>query len=313
MTYETFSAYADQTIKQMYFYCSIIMVPIGLSIHLFDIILCSGKELEKNNIGFQFRISTFFNAIALAWNIIIYRYLPTSGIDIESYSNVSCALFVYVSRVLQQIPIYIIVLFSYSAYFTLVHPSKTEKLNKKSMFVKHVLIIISFCLILNISSSIRYLKIVNSTNNRSSLKCSQTNAYEVISPITTSILRCFLPFILIVKDGVKIVYILAKPKLASNVSIDEEIKLAISFGVFWIIFLVFNLPLACVQLITVFYVNVYQYSSDSDIMISLRLAHDYSRVLGYSFYFLITLFNIIFNKIKTQIIQEKLNYLISWF
>lgn len=298
-------------LSDLYFYCSYIMVPIGLSILSLDFILSKSREFKKNNSGFQFRVYNAINALAFVWSIIIYRYLPSVGIDIASYSQISCVLFFYISRVLQQIPLLLVPLYSCIYYLTLIYPSKVAFINKKSNLMLCLLFITFVCLVLNIFNAIRYLEVKNSTNV-TTYKCISTNVNEVVSLFMAAFLRFFLPFFLTIYFGTSITLKLIKPKLLTNASIKNEIQLAISIVFFHILFLTFNSPLACMQIIKSIYKYIYEYQPESATLITINVYYEYTRILAWSFYVIPTLFNIVFNKIKIKIITKKLNLLMLY-
>lgn len=129
MSNQLYQHYVEQTINKLYFYCSVTIIPFGIIVFCVDFIGTRSKEFNKNNIRFSSALFYITNSLVLIWCFVIYKYLRTIGIDIESFSSISCALFVYTSRVLEQIPVLSIALSTHVYYMTVIYPSKISIIN----------------------------------------------------------------------------------------------------------------------------------------------------------------------------------------
>ena len=70
---DEYNAYfaAEKLKLNIYFYASVIIIPIGLLLNLKTFL---AFRAEKKDIEFQFRLTILFNVIAIVWNIYVYRY-----------------------------------------------------------------------------------------------------------------------------------------------------------------------------------------------------------------------------------------------
>ena len=299
MNSDQYSQYTQSKSLNIYFYASVIIVPIGILLNLKSFLLFH-EDRVKNQISFQYRTVIIFKVVTFFWSIVIYRYLPLSGINLDTYSQITCALFTYISRVLQQIPFYILTYLAYLNYLSVIHSPNFKRLNKNSNFVLSVILIIFILLIFNIPSSINHIKVYNNTYyNTSIVKCvSYSNTISAIGLFVTSFIRFFFPFIVVNIYNFKSLNYLISIKKSNNASLDDEKKLAFTFIFFDILSAVFNLPLACLQIILG--VNQYElnYSIDTLNESNISIIYEITRILAWSYYFFPNLLAFFFNKIE---------------
>ena len=140
----------------LFFYGTTVAVPIGLVFNSIEFAVLTSKDFEKTNFGFQMNLQVISSSFSLAWNFIVYKYLPSIGLRIDSFSSITCCLFVYLSRVIQSLPLYTQVLVSFMNYLSVAYTSKFNRLNKQSYFVSFFVLIFIMLCVLNALNSIRY-------------------------------------------------------------------------------------------------------------------------------------------------------------
>lgn len=285
--------------QRIYMYGSLLMVPIGLTLNIFQFIVFRAEDFKRSNIGFLMNSLVVSDSLALFWNFVIYQYLPSIGSDISLFSSVSCALISYLSRVIQQIPLFFQAFISFVNYLSVSSPNKFAKINKKIYLIFSFSTILLVVSILNLPSSLRYLQdeISSTSSNNLFRTCRVTNIINIISTIETALLRSVLPFLLINTLNILTIIKLVKSKLTFNFNLESEKRFASILAILGVIFFVFNFPLSCLQITQIFYQYIYKYPYDSDTMVNIRFLHNCSRAFAWIYYGIGFFINIIFNKI----------------
>lgn len=288
--------YDNETVERIFFYTSICLVPFGTILNFLQVIVFSTKDFKKSNIGFLMNILTFLETIALIWSIFIFKYLPLIGINVSSYSDYACVLFVYFVRIIQELPLYYQAFISFINFTSVAYPAKYKSFCKKKNFIFCLIGIIIFTLIANIPNLFRNIISQNVTKNVSTTQiCIATNETDLISSIDFSLFRFFVPFIILIALNTLSVRKLIKLRSNLNLSLKKEIRFAkILFVLVWL-FCLFNLPLSIVVIVQI----VYQYfmNSNSSQLDSINFLIDITRLLAWSYYGFGFLINIGFNRI----------------
>jgi hypothetical protein len=287
--------YENETVVRIFFYASIYLVPFGTILNFLQVIVFSTKDFKKSNIGFLMNILTFLETLALIWSIVIFKYLSLIGINVSSYSDLSCVLFLYFVRIIQEIPLYYQAFISFINFISVAYPAKYKSFCKKKNFIFCLIGIIVFNLIANIPNLFRNIIIQNTTNVSTTQICIATNETDLISSIDFSLFRFFVPFIILIALNTLSVRKLIKLRSNLNLSLKKEIRFAkILFVLVWL-FCLFNLPLSIVVIIQI----VYQYFnvSNSSQLNSINFLIDITRVLAWSYYGFGFLINVVFNRI----------------
>ena len=302
MDNQAYSEWIRNSTNTMFFYSAVVIVPIGLILNLIEFLVFRSKDFEKANFGFLMNLSILTNSFSLVWSFIFFKYLPSIGIPIDSFSWFTCSLFLFFSRVSQQIPLYIQALISFLNYLSVAYPAKFISLNKKSHFIYMFFLVLVVVLLLNVSSAIRYLTpIANSTNQT----CTASNTVNIVSICIHIVLRCVVPFFLINFINYLTVRNIIRPRTALNFSINKEIRYGKVCACMGLIFVIFNFPLSCIQITLIVYQLVYEYP-DIYTLLTLRLAFDCSRVFAWTYYSMGFFINILFNKIFRKNLFKKM-------
>lgn len=90
-------------LNRVYFYGSVLVVPIGLTLNILQFIVYMSKDFKKANIGFLMRIYTVSESIALFWGNVVYLYLPSIEYDLSKVSFIFCFLDHFLLRVFIEI------------------------------------------------------------------------------------------------------------------------------------------------------------------------------------------------------------------
>lgn len=296
MNNQSYSQQITDITIQMYFYSSVILIPIGILLNIFEFIIFQSKEFKKANFGFLMSLHVLLKSFSLSYSIIIYKYLPLIGFNLNTYSNISCFLFVYTARVIQQLPIYIQTFISFTSYLNITYHSKFISLNKKFKLLICIALISIIIAILNMPNAFRTLIISNQTN----LTCVASQTMNTVSVTLTAFLRCIIPFLMNVVLNVLTLKSLIKPRNVLNFPIENEIKFGYTLTILSLIFLVFNLPLFCLQIVYIIYLYIYSFDNNSSTMITISFLYDCSRLLAWSYYSIGVFIDLLANQIFRQ-------------
>ena len=291
----------EKITNEMYFYASVIIVPLGLILNGIKFYTFGSSKFKKINMGFLMRSLGLFESVALFWNIVIYKYLSLNDINIIPASSISCILIGYLARVFQIIPLLIQAFISLVNYLSVTNPAKMIYLSKKSHLIMSILIISLFCFLINIPSAIRYVE-STTFNNKTIQVCSASPSMTILSTLISAFTRCILPFLLINIINIFTVKALIRPRSMLNIPTENEKKFAKTLICLGLIFFLFNFPLSCVQIVVIIYEFTYDYSLDSSTMINLNLILDITRIIGWSYYGIGFFVNLTFNKVFRNVL-----------
>ncbi len=104
----------------------------------------------KVSIGFMMKTFVIFDTIALVWSFVIFQYLPSIGLDPSIMSSFTCHTFFYISRIIQEIPLFIQAFISFINYLGVCYQSKFLYLKKKFNLYISFMVIILFISFVNI-------------------------------------------------------------------------------------------------------------------------------------------------------------------
>ena len=248
------------------------------------------------------------DSIALFWNFFIYKYLQCIlDFDIPSYSAISCALFVYVARIIQQTPLLFQAFISFVNYLSVAYPSRHITFNKKPKLISSFFLIIIFLFIINIPNSINFFSVSDSNTTTTNQICTTTYLIAIISTSEYSFVRFVLPLILIVTLNALNLNSLIKSRVNLNLSLDREKRFGIILLILGLLFLLFNLPFFCSTLIQIIFQSIYFYPADSVPMIYIKFINSCTQAFSWIYYMMGFFINISFNKI----FQQRLKNIIS--
>lgn len=292
MDNQTYSNWEQKTTNEIFYFCSIVMVPIGLCFNLVEFLVFRSKDFEKANFGFLMNMSILVNSFSLFWSVIVFKLLPSINIQIDSFSSVTCSLYQYFSRIVQQIPLYIQAFISFINYLSVAHPARFISINKKSYFILIFFSILIGLSVINLPSSIKYLTPVANSTSQS---CTASNTIFIVSTLIHIILRCVIPFLIISLNNYFTVSALIRPRNLLNFPTDNERKFGKVCLILGFVFLLFNFPLFCIQMTLVVVQYFKDYSADSLKMITF--VFNCSRVLAWSYYALGLFINVSVNEL----------------
>lgn len=285
--------------EQLSLYCSIIIVPTGLTLNTIQFVVFLSKDFKKSNIGFLMNTFVLADSFSLIWNYIVYQYLPLIGYNFQLYSNLSCILFVYVSRIIQQIPLYFQALISFINFLNICYPTRFVKL-KKTHIILYFYTIVVFIIMVNLPSAFKSIKIVEENISNSTLthvKCEASDLMTVIATLDNAIVRCIIPLILIFVLNYFNLKEIVKLRRNLNMSLKREIRFGITLALIGLVFFLFNFPMSCLQILLIIYDYFYKYSLDSNLVELVSFVFECTRSLSISYYAIGIFINISFNKL----------------
>ena len=265
----------------------------------------SSKNFRKTHIGFLASSLAFVDTVGLVWNFLVYKYLPLVGYSLDVVAPFTCFTFQWISRVLQQMPLYVQFLITLVNYLKVISPYDHKYLNRKSM-VSLIIFIMFICEgFVNSSNMFRYLSfkkiMVNTSGNESlmhtSVSCGSSNTMGIVSNFATSLLRSFIPSILMaVLEYLTFVHLInSKKKFATN--LKKEKAFAKVLFILDIIFFIFNVPLSCTEILTAVLKNILLLPANNKAMALANLLHGFANSWAYVFYLMPFFINLIFNHV----------------
>jgi len=299
--------YQNQFIKSLYFYSSVLIVPMGILLNLIQIRVFSSKEFTKSNIGFLMNTFVILQSLALIWTIIVFRYLTVIGINISNLSEFTCVTFLNIVRIIQEIPLFFQTFVSFINYLSVAYPSMYKIFLKKRNIIFCLIGIIIFIFVANIPNLFRNIVTLNTTNLSNTQICIATNQADMISSIDFALFRFFIPFILFILINILSIKTIMKSKRNLKVTLKKEIAFSKVLIYLGCLFFLFNFPLSFIVIIQI----IYQYfiSSSTSQLNYINFLIDCSRIFAWSYYgcgfFINSIFNKRFRKILIQIIVIK--------
>lgn len=295
-------AWNKNIIEDVFFYSSVVLVPVGVVLNGLQIKVFSAKDFKKCNFGFLMKAYVIFDTFALVWSFVIFQYMPLIGLDPSTISHFSCYTFYYVSRIIQEIPLFMQAFISLVNYLGVCYQSKFTCLKKKSnLFISFCLTVL-FISFINIPNVFRELKmektlsdgnIFSSSNNKT---CVSVGLFHIISSSETALLRSVLPVMFISILSVLNIKAITKSKRDLRLDLKREKRFAYVLTFLAFLYLIFNLPLACIQIIEIIYVDIVKTATPRTI-ITIEMVYDVCRAWAFVYYGVGFFGNILFNKI----------------
>jgi hypothetical protein len=265
----------------------------------------SSKNFSKTHIGFLASSLAFVDTVGLIWNFVVYKCLPLMGYGLDIVVPFTCFTFQWISRVLQQIPLYVQLLITLVNYLKVISPFKHKYLNKKSTILQIIFTMIICDGFINSTNMFRYLSfkkmlLNSSSSNQSTMQtivsCGSSNTMGIVSNFITSLLRSFIPSIMmVVLNYLTFVHLInSKKKFASN--LKKEKAFAKVLFILDIIFFIFNVPLSCTEILTAVFKNILLLPANNKAMALANLLHGFANTWAYFFYVMPFFINLIFNQ-----------------
>ena len=314
----------SKTIEAVYFYACCILGPLGLISNILTIYIFTRPRLFKTNFGFLSALLSILNPICLLWNLFIYKYLPIKGFDISKMSPVGCSLLQYLSRLLQQIPLYLQLVIAFEIYVKIAYPFKFKLLRKKQNLVLiYGIMVIAVALFLSVNT-IKYqtfsytysnvtVLVENSTNHtiiqmvQVSVSCIANNIVNIVAFFTSSFSRVIITTATMGCLDILTCLTLIKNKKKLNASKKKEFQFAVICLINDVLFFLFECPLSVTEILTVVYSNILLYPSSSFEVATIGLIHSFTNVLSFSYLVMPFFINIIFNKLFIALFYETIS------
>jgi hypothetical protein len=332
---ETNYNYEDLTnkkISRLYLHFIVVFVPFGILFNsLAGAIFCRPK-LKSNSICFLYVTLIICDTFSLIWSFVVYKYLPTIGIDFSIYSKSACSLFVLLSRVAQHAPAFIQVFITLNQYIRVKYPLKKVKyFSKKKYLLVEVMLIYMLVAIANVENVFRRLQVSseinatadpkstsNSANASFSKACIASSRVSISADLVSSMMRTFIPFTIMLVLNLLMIRTLRLSKLSlkrsnlqprlstSNsastanysISFRRERILAVNLVMLNLIFFLFNFPLSITYILTNLFKYYYKLSnSTSSFMSELNYIHSIANSLAYVYCSMSFFTNLAFNSL----------------
>jgi len=290
-------------IEDIYFYSSTIIVPIGLLLNLLQIIVFSSKSFRKLNIGFMMIVYVSFDSLALFWNFVIYGYLGSIANSFSNLSSITCSLFQYISRVIQQLPFYFQSFISFLSFLSINYPQKYNQFNKISNHICSIITIIVSLFMVNIPNAFKYIEISNNNSTNITSSCVSTNLMYQISTIETAILRCFVPLLLIIIFNYFSIKKLFESRRNLHVDLKREKRFCFILIISSFVFFLFNFPFNYTTVLQL----VLNHSKNTNSKY-VSFVHNCTRAFSWNYYGIGFIINILSNKLFRQVFIKILTF-----
>ena len=218
--------------------------------------------------------------------------MPLIHLNLALVSPFTCFIFKWISRILQQVPLYTQALITLLNFLRVKYPRRFFFLNKKINIIYIMILMLIFEGIVNIPNLFQYIKYQNNTNV---LSCATSNTMSIVSNFTTSMLRSIIPAIFMIILDIFTIKILFLSKKKISKSLRKHKAFAIVLLILDSIFFLFNLPLSCTEILVATYQNILLYPSTNNTMTLIYLLHAFANTIAYFYYLMPFFIHLVFN------------------
>jgi hypothetical protein len=306
-------AYLTNLFDTVDFWFLILTVPLGVVLNLFAIYVFSRPNLNKTTMGFFYMNLSGWTAAVLLYFFFVQNSAKTMKYDITKYTPLGCAFYMFIRRVIREVPPWIEVLITIDRFIAVCHPTKFKFMKNKLVLLGLIfgtivcLGILSYqnfdyTLIYSYKNTTVFDQTTNSTiykNVVSKVSCSQDIYGRFYADIVSAILRAVAPAIVLMIFSI----LLVKKVLDSKKSLQKESgktdKASAQFTrsvlnmniIFWAL----NVPESIVYFIKNFY-NITT-SADPYIVGIINNSYTFSYVIANLYYNLKFFSYLFFNKL----------------
>lgn len=247
------------------------VVPIGIVTNILAWYIFSRKALNSKDVkhGHMNGLLCFFNMLALSSSILLTQFLPFFNIYLVRLSDPACKLFNLWLRFTLQVPSCHQCLVTFLFYLSIKYPAKSKFMYEKGFILKSMTVMFAFVLLANseyfwyyltitLTTSTYYDPVLNQTMNQtvvSSVTCGSGYIAAMAGDYINILMRCFLPFIILLVLNTLILQQVAKTKrnisdpgslqAAQNKKNKNEVRFGRILLFLNFLFLIMYLPWAC--------------------------------------------------------------------
>lgn len=301
--------FAKQTAKDMNYFFSIIILPIGVILNLISVYVFLRRSLNTNtNMGFLCAVLCAFNVVALSSATIINALL-FNEIKVEDNSLSACKFFGLWTRWILHLPSFQQVFMSIDIYISVTYPNRFKNFRSKKNYTKLIIVMVLLTFLINITylfnnydiSSLdtsTYNNLTNLTDNTTTdtITCSGFEGVELLADIINVLMRCLIPFSIMLVLNILMSKNLFRSKrlIIRKGSMKKEYQFAISVVAMNFFFLVIYTPWSITFIIYQVYVFVPELSN-AYLAEIFRFFQTIANCLAYINNFSVFFINFIFN------------------
>ena len=249
------------------FYYSVIVIPIGLFLNIVTILIFSRSNRvmqSSSNVHILYIGLSVYDILALLNSILFAQLLPSLGVYLVNFSQVSCIALNWYRKVVVQAPSWVQVLITFERYISVVYANRIRIFKRKLNIVLMLLSIFITLSIVNIGHAWYYVTIVETNNTISysdnggdesahqiitniSTICTYSNTISLLTDFVNVFFRFLIPFGLMIVLNVllsKNLYESKKKAASKNRSFKRERNYTITVIGLNVLFFVLNLPWA---------------------------------------------------------------------
>lgn len=302
-----YSQQLDDILSRIYRIGAFVVVPIGLVLNFLQYLVFKSKVFDKSNIGFQMRVHIVFDSIALFYSSFILIYWPSMDSNLLLNSEAICFLSGYIGKVMQQVPFYLQMFFSYINYLSVTWPAKHISFSKKRNLILGYMVILVFLILVNTPNLFNRIVYDYGQNGTALAKtCRASPLMNSISEIEIGIVRSLVPLTIISILNVLTIRAIINPRTRLNISIENEKKFRNSLLIRNFLFLVFNFPFFFARLAKLIFVHD-KYEDDygkydgDDYKMTIFFIYACARSFSFIYYGLGFIPNFLFNRLFQNI------------
>lgn len=190
--------WARQLTGTMIFYAGIIIVPIGVLLNIFEIIIFQKEKFKKSTMGYFLSINSGLHVIILIY-VITFNFPAVFRINLTTWSNLTCKAYVFFLRSLYQAYSWLNVLMVGDRLLFVLYPNKFKFQKNKCKLSLILLAFLFFVFLSNVPNMFFYVNVlVNNSTNASTVtkSCIAAPLILTIRGLMTILFRTVLPFIL---------------------------------------------------------------------------------------------------------------------
>ena len=299
----------------MVFYYMIIPAPIGILTNAISVIVFCRKKLNQTNMGFYNVCIGISNIATIFYYIFVQNSKISFNVDLLTISDHACKMIYFFRRTVREISPAIETLLSLDRFLEVFYPKRFPLMSKKKFIFALICIIYLILCALSFENLLYYLD-VSYSNNKTTPRCTATSAVSNSSDIISSILRTYIPILLLVVFNALIIKKLSKSKTIiknRNQKREHEFtKTVISIN---LTFFILSLPEAVMYMIKIVFQTIIP--STNSTMVKIVFAFNMTYFVATSYYMVFFFMNVYFNKLfRSELVflfklSKKLSIIIS--
>nr|QVK45688.1 G protein-coupled receptor [Proales similis] len=244
--------------RDIYYYFTIIVSPIGVLLNMFSFYVFSRPRLNKTNMGFLYRWQSAVDIILLLLTTFVFASRSVFGVSFANTSDFLCRVLTFLRRFILHASSWMTLFITFDRFMAVRMPTKLTELRKNKLHLSLV-ILAMFALIalVDVENLFYYLEqteVVRGNQTTVQSVCTASPLVYALSDIISIVMRTYVPFVLMTVFDALIVRRIVQSKNKSNRSSGRREKhftaVVLAYNC---VFFALNFPLSVIYIFTTIY------------------------------------------------------------